>query len=122
MPTVAIRCHPGPPRSAAELGTWLEAEVERLRAETPRTATRLSRLTDSNLPTGDHAGWLIELKLPDAQTPVGWGRLVGVLRDMELLGMRPTVLAVANGLGPRPAAIAKSTLPQPAGGDDGLAA
>jgi hypothetical protein len=118
MPNVAIRCHPGPPRSTPELASWLEDEVERLRAETPRTTTRLSRLTDSNLPAGDHGGWLIELKLPDAHAPVGWGRLIGVLRDMELLGMRPTVLTVASGLGSRQATLATATTTRTNGDDD----
>lgn len=122
MPTLAIRCHPGPSRSTTELGTWIEEAVERLIAEAPRTTTRLSRLTDSSPSADGHVGWLIELRLPDAQTSVGWGRLVGVLRDMELLGMRPTVLTVANGLGPRPAAIGEPAGPLPTGDDDGLAA
>jgi len=122
MPTIAIRCHPGPSRSTTELGTWLEEKVERLIADTPRTTTRLSRLTGSSPSAAGHIGWLIELTPPDAQTPVGWGRLVGVLRDMQLLGMRPTVLTVANGLGPRAAAIGEPAVPQPTGDDDGLAA
>lgn len=68
MPTVAIRCPPGPSRSTTELGTWLEEAVERLIAEAPRT-NRLSRLTGSSPSAGGHVGWLIELRRPDAQTP-----------------------------------------------------
>lgn len=122
MTTLAIRCHPGPHSSATELGIWLADEVERLRAATPRTTTRLSRLTDSLESDDDHAGWLIELGLPDAQTPVGWGRLVGVLRDMRLLGMCPTVLTVATSLEPRQAGTGEPPIPLSTGSDDGLAA
>jgi hypothetical protein len=92
MMQLAIRCHPCVPVSADELERWLEHEVDDIRAESPQGTVRLSRLTQG-LPNLDiDIGWLIELELPAGEPLLARDRLAGVLRDMRLLGLQPTLL------------------------------
>ena len=112
----AIRCHPSVPVAAEELEHWLEQQVADLRAMAPEGTIRLSRLTQG-LPSGDiDTGWLLELELSDSERHLIDDRLTEAVRDMQLLGFDPTVLAPleapgqANGQG-RPAAVA--ALPDP---------
>jgi hypothetical protein len=83
-----------------EVETWLEREIDELRAEQPRGTARLFSLTQ-HLPSSDaELGWLLELELPDGESPLSDGRLNEVLRDMRMLGLTPTLLirpAPSNG-------------------------
>lgn len=90
MVQLAIRCQPRVPVSADELDGWLEHEVSSLRAEAPHGIIRLSRLTQG-LPCA--IGWLVELELAEGERLLAEDRLAGVLRDMRLLGLQPTLLA-----------------------------
>jgi hypothetical protein len=93
MLRLAIRCHPCVPVSADELEPWLEKQLDELRADAPHGTLRLSRLTQ-NAPDMDlEIGWLVELDLPDDEPLVTGRRLADALRDMRLLGLRPTLLA-----------------------------
>jgi hypothetical protein len=89
----AIRCHPTVPVSVDELEPWLQEQVDHLRAVRPEGTVRLSRLTQS-LPSGDlDIGWLLELELPNRESPPVRDRLAELLRDMRLLGLQTTLLA-----------------------------
>jgi hypothetical protein len=88
MVRLTIRCHPLVPVDADELERWLELEVHDLRADAPQGIIRLSRLQSADL----NVGWLIELEIPEGQPLLARDRLVAALRDMNLLGLQPTVL------------------------------
>jgi hypothetical protein len=92
MVQITIRCHPGVPVPCEELELWLKRELDRLRDEVPQMTVRLSSLTQ-HLPSADiDVGWLIELELPD-DGPMLENRDIAVaLRDMQLLGLQPTLL------------------------------
>jgi hypothetical protein len=92
MIQIAIRCHPRAPVPADELGDWLEREVDELRAGAPRGTVRLSQLTQHMPSREAEIGWLIELELPDDEPLLRGGGLAGVLRDVRMLGLTPTVL------------------------------
>lgn len=88
-----IRCHPSVPVAVDELQHWLEQHVADLRAAAPDATIRLSRLTQG-LPSGDiDVGWLLELELSDTERHLLDDRLTEAVRDMELLGFQPTILA-----------------------------
>jgi len=103
MVQLAIRCHPHAPVGADELDGWLEQLVEELRAEAPRATARLSRLTQGRPGAEVDAGWLIELDLAEDEPLLRGHRLADALRDMRLLGLRPTALAPCEwAIGPVP--------------------
>ena len=93
MLQLAIRCHPCVPVSADELEPWLERQLDELRADAPRGALRLSRLTQGAPDLDLQIGWLIELDLPEGEPLLTGRRLDDALRDMRLLGLQPTLLA-----------------------------
>lgn len=99
MVQITIRCHPRVPVPGEELELWLKQELDHLREEVPQATVRLSSLTQ-HLPSADvDVGWLIELELPD-DGPILEGRdLAGALRDMQLLGLQPTLLTRATEYG-----------------------
>ncbi len=93
MNALTIRCHAVAPVSLDQLERRLEALVDRLGAERPRTRIRLFRLTQER-PGGDlGAGWLLELELAETEFPHGRERIAAVLADMRSLGLQTTVLA-----------------------------
>lgn len=96
MSQLSIRCHPCAPVATDELERWLGHEVERLRASAPHAVLRLIRLVQ-RMPTGDvGVGWLIELDAPNGDPPLRDEALAGVVRDLRLLGLQPTVLRSAQ--------------------------
>lgn len=99
MVQIAIRCHPQVPVPCEELELWLKAELDHLWDDMPQVTVRLSSLTQ-HLPSADiDVGWLIELELPD-DGPMLEGRdLAEALRDMQLLGLQPTLLTGAREYG-----------------------
>jgi hypothetical protein len=92
MVQVAIRCHPRVPVAMDELGTWLECEIDGLRAEAQGGTVRISSLTQHLPSTEIEIGWLVELELPEGAPLLQDWRLSSVLRDMRLLGLTPTLL------------------------------
>lgn len=88
---IAIRCHPFAPVATGEVEEWLERQTERLREAAPQSACRLLRLSQAAPPGAREAGWLIELDA-GAGDGIDPERLEGVLSDMRLLGLRPTIL------------------------------
>jgi hypothetical protein len=98
MSQIAIRCHPCVPASRAELYDWLEEQVGDLRAYAPEGTIRLSSLTQAR-PTGElDIGWLVELDLPDGESFLCGARCAALLRDLQLLGLQPTVLTALDPL------------------------
>src|SRR5215204_6099993 len=98
MAQFAIRCLPRVPVAAEELERWLERELEQLRDDIPRGTIRLSCLTEP-LPTADvDIGWLIEFDLPADQSQHDRGRLTSILKNLQLLGFQPTLLAPPNAI------------------------
>jgi hypothetical protein len=101
MTVLAIRCHPGVPVAADELEGWLERQVDELRAAAPDAMIRLSRLTPSGRGDEPGVGWLVELELAHGEPLLAGHQLADALRDMQLLGLEPTLLAArvaaANG-------------------------
>jgi hypothetical protein len=96
MVQFSIRCHSCVPVSPDELESWLEDQVDDIRADAPQAIIRMSRLTQG-LPGGDcEIGWLIEVELPDADPPLGWNRVAGTLEEIRLLGLHPTLLMPHN--------------------------
>jgi hypothetical protein len=93
MVQLAIRCHPCVSVSADELDRWLEQQVRELRADAPHGTVRLSRLTQGRPGADLELGWLVELELAEEEPLLAGDRLADALRDMRLLGLRPTLLA-----------------------------
>jgi hypothetical protein len=93
MLQLAIRCHPCVSVSADELDRWLEQQVRELRADAPHGTVRLSRLTQGRPGADLELGWLVELELAEEEPLLAGDRLADALRDMRLLGLRPTLLA-----------------------------
>jgi hypothetical protein len=92
MAQITIRCHPRIPVPSEEIEDWLEREVEHLRDAIPQGAVRLSSLTQRP-PGGDiDVGWLIDLELPEDGGSFVGRDLALAIRDMQLLGLQPTVL------------------------------
>ena len=88
----AIRCHPTVPVPPDELEEWLEAQLDKLRADAPTATVRVSRLAQG-LPSGDvEIGWLLEFELPESERVLAHEHLSVTLTDMVLLGFQPTVL------------------------------
>ncbi len=75
-----------------EVEQWLEDEVERLQAETPHTAFRLHHITTTESTENVDNGWLIELDATTGRDPLNEERVDAMLRDLRLLGLRPTLL------------------------------
>jgi hypothetical protein len=98
MVQLAIRCHPCVPVSARELESWLQREVDDLRAAAPRATVRMSRLTQGRREAGLDAGWLVELELREGEPLLAGDRLPEILSDMRLLGLQPTLLAPRDAL------------------------
>lgn len=99
MSQITIRCHPRVPVPTEELEVWLNREVDHLRDEVPQATVRLSSLTQ-HLPSADmDVGWLIELELPDDEPFLESRDLAVALRDMQLLGLQPTLLTRATEYG-----------------------
>jgi hypothetical protein len=96
MVQLAIRCHPRVPVSADELEGWLEHEVTDLRVQAPHGTIRLSRLTQGSRSAHLHIGWLIELELAEEEPLLSGDRLADALRDMQLLGLQPSLLRPAS--------------------------
>jgi hypothetical protein len=92
MVQLAIRCQPRASISFDEVEGWLELEIHELQAAVPRSTVRLSRLAHQGPAADSEAGWLIELQLAEGDPLLGEDRLAGVLRDMRLLGLEPTLL------------------------------
>ncbi len=98
MSQLAIRLHPCVPVSPAELYQWLEEQVGGLRADAPEGTIRLSSLTQA-MPTRELGmGWLVELDLPDTESFLRGARCTALLRDLQLLGLQPTVLSALDPL------------------------
>lgn len=96
MVQITIRCHPRVPVPCEELELWLKQELDHLRQEVPQASVRLSSLTQ-HLPSRDlDVGWLIELELPDDGPTLEGNDLAEALRDMQLLGLQPTLLTRAT--------------------------
>ena len=93
MTQLAIRCHPCAPVAADEFEEWLERQTETLREGAPHAIVRLSRLTQAREHGDLYIGWLVELDLPDGETPLAEAHVANALRDMRLLGLQPTLLA-----------------------------
>jgi len=93
MVQLAIRCHPCVPVSADELEGWLEQQVDELRASAPHGTVRLSRVTQGRPGADLDVGWLVELEFAQGEPVLVGHRLADALRDMRLLGLRPTLLA-----------------------------
>ena len=108
MRRLAIRCQARDPVLAQYVEQWLEQDVQRLRGEVPEAILRLHRITGTE-PTGDNGvGWLIELDATEGD-PLDPDRVDGMLRDLRLLGLRPTLLStLASGDFPVPPAARKS--------------
>jgi hypothetical protein len=99
MVQITIRCQPRVPVSSDEVEHWLEREVDHMREEEPQGTIRLSCLTQ-HLPSSDiDVGWLIELELPEEGPLLETRALDVALRDMQLLGMQPTMLTRATEFG-----------------------
>jgi hypothetical protein len=93
MVQLAIRCHSSAPAAPEELEVWLEEKIDELRAAAPDATVRLSRLTQSRPDDELDGGWLVELELADGEPLLLGRRLADAVRDMRLLGLRPTLLA-----------------------------
>jgi hypothetical protein len=94
---LAIRCHPCVRAETGDVQAWLEREVSHVRLGLPDTALRLLRLTQQ-LPSGERAvGWLVEIDAGDAEGGVDPRRLATIVRDMRLLGLKPTLLSSYTG-------------------------
>ena len=88
---VAIRCHPCAPVATDEVEHWLRSELDRLRSQSPEAVVRMQRLTQP-APTGRlGVGWLVEVDAADGDALAAEHGLDGVVRDMRLLGLQPTV-------------------------------
>jgi hypothetical protein len=96
MVQLAIRCHPRVPICSDELEGWLEIEVKDLRAQAPHATVRVSRLTQGLPDAHLDIGWLIELELDPDEPLLAGDRLTQALRDMRLLGLKPTLLAPSS--------------------------
>jgi hypothetical protein len=94
---VAIRCHPYAPVDCDELEDWLAREVDGLRAAAPDATVRLMRLSQALSAGRVAVGWLIELEGLCGEVALTDLQLDAVLRDMRLLGLQPTLLAL-NGV------------------------
>ena len=98
MSRLAIRCDPDATVATDEVESWLQHELELLRAAAPHASIRLHRLTETTSATDTGQGWLIELDAGHERDPLDRDRLGAALRDMRLLGLRPTLLgALENG-------------------------
>jgi hypothetical protein len=93
MTQISIRCHPVVPVAADELDGWLERQVDDLRAAAPHSILRLSRLIQDSPDTEMHIGWLVELELAESEPILDGHGLDDALRDMRLLGLRPSMLS-----------------------------
>jgi hypothetical protein len=97
MVRFSIRCHSLVPAFPDELERWLEEWIGHLRADLPQGIIRMSRLTQG-LPSGDvEIGWLVDLELPDGEPMLARDRMVGMLAEIRLLGLHPTLLAPHDG-------------------------
>ena len=101
MSRLAIRCDPQPAVAADEVELWLQREVERFRAASPRASIRLHRLTATEA-TATGRGWLIELDNTSEGDPIDRDNLDAALGDMRLLGLRPTLLVTLESSDARP--------------------
>ncbi len=111
MSRLAIRCDPVTAVAAEEGEGWLEQEVERLRLGTPRGSFRLHRVSGMDSTAEAGRGWLIELDAACDRDPARRDRLNASLRDMRLLGLRPTLLAAPEN-GEPPSNALGSTRPE----------
>jgi hypothetical protein len=93
MVQFSIRCHRCVPVEADELERWLELQVADIRADAPAGTVRLSRLSQ-HLPTREiDIGWLVEIEVPETEGVLARDRVLETVRDMQLLGLHPTLLA-----------------------------
>ena len=109
MRRLAIHCQPASAIATQEVERWLEQEVQRLRAGTHHASVHLHRITATGSSGDVGTGWLIELDATSGD-PLDRERVDVVLRDLRLLGLRPTLLgALENGDSPTgpPEAVAK---------------
>jgi hypothetical protein len=91
---VAIRCHPYAPVASEELEDWLAREVDGIRAAAPDATVRLMRLSRARSADRVAVGWLIEMEGLRGEVALSELQLDAVLRDMRLLGLQPTLLAL----------------------------
>jgi hypothetical protein len=92
-----VRCRSCTPASAVELTGWLKDRVAELQEGTPGLSVRLTRLARDLPGATVDDGWLVELELPGdpPSEPLisPMLSLDGILRDMRVLGLDPTLLA-----------------------------
>jgi hypothetical protein len=101
MRRLAIHCQPASAVPTQEVERWLKQEVERLRAGTPHASFHLHRITATESTGDTRTGWLIELDATSGDEPLDHEHVDAVLRDLRLLGLRPTLLrALENGDSP----------------------
>jgi hypothetical protein len=89
---LAIRCHPCAPVDVDEIEGWLERELARMREAVSGATVRLLRLTQDLPSGGQSVGWLIEFDADFEDSE----RLDGLLSELRLLGVQPSVLETAD--------------------------
>ena len=92
MSQIAVRCHPYAPVAGKSLQEWLREEVRRLRKSAPDASIRLLRLSQPGPAAEIEVGWQIEIGGSLGQPPLDDESLAGLLRDLRLLGLQPSVL------------------------------
>jgi hypothetical protein len=92
----AIRCHAYAPVAHDELEGWLAREVDEIRAAAPDATVRFMRLSQARSADRVAVGWLIELEGIHGEVALTDLQLDAVLRDMRLLGLQPTLLALSD--------------------------
>ncbi len=79
------------PVARERIESWVEEQVDRLRAQGRATGVRLGRLTPAQPAQGGH--WLVEVDLHARDVRLEDDvALASILTDMELLGLRPHLL------------------------------
>jgi hypothetical protein len=101
---VAIRCQPRAPVATDDVEHWLSSELGRLRAQAPKAILRMQRLTQPAPGGRLEVGWLVVVDVVEEDGLGGEHGLAEVLRDMRLLGLRPTVLHPGATAGREPVA------------------
>jgi hypothetical protein len=97
MPRVLVLWSRPQHLSAAEAERWARDEVRALLAADAVTSARLARLQRPSPRHGGEWDWLLELEVTAADC-VDRGACAEWLGDLRLLGMRPSVTLVADGI------------------------
>ena len=85
--------------SSDEAEAWLEKQLDAFTAEGVGEV-RLRRMSDASLDAPDRSAWIFEMDCSDADVARGvvrGGAGRELLRDLRLLGMRPSVELVDEG-------------------------